>query len=316
MLLKIKLGLKTEATWITGFGHLKRLQNLVAHWQAVEPLFISSAVLPKLQYNNAQVNSAADFVEVVQDLDILIVDEPELDLKFLRSIPSDCKVVGFDELGLLRDRLNIHFATTLLGLENFIQKRGITTEYIGPNYFIFPKSEVTAKIDPNRKILITFGGSDPAGLSLQFLENMSPEILQISSMVLGPAFSHSIKQKLKQCSYLSFLDSPASLVPYYKAHPITVTGGGVSAYEAILFGSKVLLCSQHEEQSSTAMRLVKKDAALEFGVNPRVKWSELRALLTKCIEQDSDLILPMNPSLFDEKGVYRVREILETYAQS
>ena len=41
-----------------------------------------------------------------------------------------------------------------------------------------------------------------------------------------------------------------------------------------------------------------------------MKWSELRALLTKCIEQDSDLILPMNPSLFDEKGVYRVREIL------
>ena len=93
--MKIKLGLKTEATWITGFGHLKRLQNLVAHWQAVEPLFISSAVLPKLQYNNAQVNSAADFVEVVQDLDILIVDEPELDLKFFKIDSIGLQSGGF-----------------------------------------------------------------------------------------------------------------------------------------------------------------------------------------------------------------------------
>ena len=312
--MKIKLGLKTEAAldyWIWPF---ETATKSVANWQAVEPLFISSAVLPKLQYNSAQVNSAADFVEVVQDVDILIIDEPELDLKFLRSIPADCKVVGFDELGLLRDRLNIHFATTLLGLEIVYKSEEFPPNTLAPIILYFPNPEVTAKIDPNRKILITFGGSDPAGLSLQFVENMSPEILQISSMVLGPTFSDSIKQKLKQCSYLSFLDSPASLVPYYKAHPITVTGGGISAYEAILFGSKVLLCSQHEEQSSTAMRLV-KDAALEFGVNQE-KWSELRALLTKCIEQDSDLILPMNPSLFDEKGVYRVREILEIYAQS
>ena len=75
------------------------------------------------------------------------------------------------------------------------------------------------------------------------------------------------------------LDSPASLVPYYKAHPITVTGGGISAYGAVLFGSKVLLCSQHEEQSSTTMRLVKKDAALEFGVNPRSEMVRVKSIV-------------------------------------
>ena len=314
--MKIKLGLKTEATWSTGFGHLKRLQNLVDNWNNVEPLFISSEILPTLKYNSLQVESASDFAEVIRDLDMLIIDEPALSSEFLESISADCKVIGFDELGLLRDRLNIHFATTLLGLENRVQYKGITKEYIGPDYFIFPKPESAAQVECNRKILVTFGGSDPVGLSQQYLEEMSLEILQSSLMVIGPAFSSSAKQNLLQCTHLSFLDSPVSLVPYYQVYPITVTGGGVSAYEAILYGSKVLLCSQHCEQASTAQRLVKKGAALEFDTYPNVKWSDLRSLLTKYIQEDSKIVLPSGQSLFDGQGVFRVRKILEEYAQS
>ena len=314
--LKIKLGLKTEATWKTGFGHLKRLQNLVEGWANVEPLFISVNKLPDIDYSNLQIESAGDFHEAICDLDLLIVDEPQLQSRFLEAIPENFKVVGFDELGELRNRLNIHFVTTLLGLDNQVIQRGITKEYIGPDYFIFPELETSADIKFDRKILVTFGGSDPAGLSLNFVENMSSEILRHSVMVLGPAFKSSIRKSLQEFRELCFLDAPSSLVPYYKAYPLTITGGGVSAYEAIRFGSKALLCSQHAEQYATAQRLVKKGVACEFGVHPDVNWSELKLLLTKYIQEDSEIVLPSGQSLFDGQGVFRVRKILEEYAQS
>ncbi len=314
--MKIKLGLKTEATWKTGFGHLKRLQNLVKDWSNVEPLFISSCRLPALDYTNVQIHSADEFYEVITGLDILLVDEPELESRFLNAIPANFKVAGFDELGELRDRLNVHFVTTLLGLDNQVRERGITKEYIGPDYFIFPELETSDEIMFDRKILVTFGGSDPAGLSLSFVENMCSEILKFSVMVLGPAFKSSMKKSLLEFREISFLDAPSSLVPYYKASPLTITGGGVSAYEAIRFGSKALLCSQHAEQHATAQRLVKRGAACEFGVHPDVNWSELKLFLTKYIQEDSEIVLPSGQSLFDGQGVFRVRKILEDYAQS
>ena len=46
-----------------------------------------------------------------------------------------------------------------------------------------------------------------------------------------------------------------------------------------------------------------KGVACEFGVHPDVNWSELKLLLTKYIQEDSEIVLPSGQSLFDGQGV-------------
>lgn len=313
----IRIGLKTEATELSGFGHLKRLLNLITGWSGISPTFISSAPLPEIGCKKILVDSAQAFLVAIKDLDLLIIDEPQLDASFLKVIPPQLKLAGFDELGELRDQLHIHFVTTLLGLDNYIQQRGITREYIGPDYFIFPEPESPATKIAGRNILVTFGGSDPVGLSLEYCLRMNDSMLKQSVMILGPGFNRKHLEELRKQDKLHFIENPSSLVPYYRAYPITVTGGGVSAYEAIRFGSRTFLCSQHAEQLGTACRLSERGLALQFNAHPQVNWSDLNSLLTKYIVDEYELSAePDEPAFFDGLGTQRVRRILEEYAQS
>ena len=120
----LRVGFKTEATNKTGFGHLKRLLNLLQGWSAVSPLFISREPLPIIPYESVVVESAEDFRSRIVSLDLLIIDEPQILESFINVIPEEIKLAGFDELGQLRDKLHIHFATTLLGLDNKVKQRG------------------------------------------------------------------------------------------------------------------------------------------------------------------------------------------------
>ena len=87
------------------------------------------------------------------------------------------------------------------------------------------------------RILICFGGSDPAFYSEHFAKCIGDDRKRYT-MVLGPAMADSRKARIKslQRENITCVDSPENMVKLLLSHDLLVTLGGATTYEAMCLG--------------------------------------------------------------------------------
>ena len=314
------IGLKTEASHRIGYGHLARLKNLLHGWERVQAIWFSREKLPWLEDGSRKVvyRSREEFEQKCEDLDLLLVDEPEFAIDDYFG-DSQFPWVGIDEVGDLREVLNLNLITTLEGLEPSRREYGERVELAGARYFIYPPDEPEEIVTEIDKILVSFGGSDPGQITESFLQNVSAETLQYCLFIIGPGFGAKRTEALKSelaLKNLSFRISPPSLVGYFKSLPLTIGCGGVSSYEALNFGSYPLFLSQNSEQAGTAQRLEEMGFGTFFGVAQEIDWQMLNQWLRSYLHGERSVSCSGFAKITDGDSTFRVRTILEEYGQS
>ena len=295
----MKLGVILEASDLYGLGHFKRQLRLktLLQQESCEVSFYFTSKPPDL-------SDLPDSYEVLcpnvlkqlhaSDLgspDCLVIDHPCFPEKWVSGLDGFKRVVGFDQPPKLRSHLAVNISAVLGEFESQSVELDGCLELSGLKYFLFP--EPSANICQSDKTLVSFGGTDPNRITLQFLRAARGAGIDLERfrVVLGVGFSEKYSNLLKrEFKTLGFLDRPASLEPLIGTKQPVICSGGLTAFEVLHKGSHPVIVSQIPEQSFTARRLQELGLSRFLGSYEEVNWNELWGLLEKGDQMDYESV--------------------------
>ena len=165
-------------------------------------------------------------------------------------------------------------------------------------------------------VLVTMGGSDPAGLTLKAVEalNMLPIAFK-ATIVLGPGFVHkeSLKALLQEVHYeYNILENVSDMVPVMAQADLAVASFGVTAYELAAMGVPAIyicLTADHEESASA---FVDAGMALTLGQYANVGREEISIRIKELFKKSTFYAMSHNTSThMDGLGTIRISNLLE-----
>lgn len=123
-----------------------------------------------------------------------------------------------------------------------------TKYFLGPEYLIF--EETVKDVSPIKKegminVVLTFGGSDPTGLTLKVLKTLSgkPWPQTFFRVILGPgnADHESVKSLLADQEQSFAIEiNPPDIIPFFRGCDLAVCAGGRTMYELVHLNKKFL----------------------------------------------------------------------------
>ncbi len=163
------------------------------------------------------------------------------------------------------------------------------------------------------KLLVSMGGSDPAGLTLRAIKILN-QIKNSSfhvSVLLGPAFAFRtqlnelLSQVSKQFEILTPTEQMAELLAEYDCAFISF---GITAYELAAVGVPSLILSLTEDHAQSAGLLVSSGAAISLGVHTEIEDHQIQAALESWMFNSPNLQIMSEKAqmLLDGKGAERI----------
>jgi spore coat polysaccharide biosynthesis predicted glycosyltransferase SpsG len=169
--------------------------------------------------------------------DWVIVDLPYADLEtsyfpVLRN--RGAKIFFIDDFRFTNPGADVVLNSSILAPDRTATAGDMGTKFLlGPDYFIFNESRNGPAIakEGARNVLLTFGGSDPTGLTLKVLEALVSERWPdvYFRVILGPGYAdlNSIKAVLSvRESCFGIEENPPDLVPFMRGCDLAVCAGG------------------------------------------------------------------------------------------
>jgi spore coat polysaccharide biosynthesis predicted glycosyltransferase SpsG len=198
---------------------------------------------------------------------------------------------------------------------------------LGPKYRII--NEVFAETHKKRKvieknakrILVSFGGSDPAGLtekSIDYFMSIYERMLEMSIDVIVTDM-RLIEDKIKvlkeksDCRITLHDDiEPAKMAELMFNADIGLISGGLTLYESACTGLPVIIISQNEEQELYAREFEKQGYGINLGMHGRESSESIGQTLVDLAEDMDKRVRfsSMGKKLIDGKGSLRVAEYL------
>jgi len=262
----------TDFSESIGYGHLRRCEILAKKLESLGGKVTFLFRNPELTHSKFEyrcIPTSSDLKDLGQNNRILIVDDHGFNRQYLDALDPFCLVVGLDELGEMREEFDLHFVSTLLGVSPREQRIGKCQEWIGIKWFVFDDEEESPPVLEPGKIPVSFGGSDPFGLTeilLPYLVSLPVDVNRFL-IFLGPGFSLDRQTALKsRYPMFDFRAGITDLRPYFRGSDFVIASGGITAYEVLKCGSVPLLIAQHEEQAGVIKELSDKGLAVNLGI--------------------------------------------------
>lgn len=240
-----------------------------------------------------------------------------------RSLVID--TIGRDCLGAMQNLTVDILAIPYAGGEQQETLPGPGIEARGPDYFVLdnafleshqPKAP-SANVKP--RVLVTAGGSDPAGLTVLFLASLdlvnTPLQLRI---VVGPGFAGTLKSSIDRCAAslshdVVLLDAPESLVEEIFAADLALSASGLTKYELAFAGTPCILVSIDEEHHAANRAFAELGSCWDAGLMRDVTPGELAALLEEiiCDAGKRHDMAAAGRAAVDGEGLQRLLELLD-----
>ena len=174
--------------------------------------------------------------------DMLIVDLPYdyVDEDYFLGIEKKCRAIFVDDSRFISPRVDIVWNSSILAEERVPRHSG--TEYLlGTKYLVFPSTGIEED-SPGKllnRITITFGGSDPSGLTKKVLmalnERVYPKKL-LFNVILGPGYKdqESIKKLCQESeNRISLFVNPENIYQMFLSSRLVICAGGRTPYELL-----------------------------------------------------------------------------------
>jgi spore coat polysaccharide biosynthesis predicted glycosyltransferase SpsG/CTP:molybdopterin cytidylyltransferase MocA len=236
--------------------------DLLAARHMMERKRILFRVLANQQVGHGHLRRVLTLTEELQHHDIGITLHPQSDAAVLDLIPQQWHAMEFAKPDVLvndtldttlaefqwlnRDVPRIHFEDKGPGAQGATVINALYPgdgELGGPDWFMLrPEFHVVPKT-PGDGVLISFGGTDPAGLT----ETMCRKLVGLKPRVIAPP-----GRKLGHVPEGTIVVEDASVAEELARARVVVTGGGRTVYEALFCGRPVVaVCQNPREQTHT-----------------------------------------------------------------
>lgn len=264
---------------------------------------------------------AATFLEHVRDFAprVLINDLPILEAEYLRMLSH----LGTTTVNLVDTPEDLetteHYEQVIVSVmhQDLETPEGF---YAGPAYAIL-REQFRGRVKEIREIpllvLLTFGGSDPQGLTLKAaraLEGLPPEIDLVA--VAGPAFSyrrelHALAESLPR--RLRVINEAGGHISELMLEADVVVGsGGMSVYEIAALGTPGIVLAQNAREDRRMRQFARHGTVDYLGLGPDVEDSALKEAVTSLL---GDIVRRRQMSaqgraLVDGLGAARAAEVV------
>jgi len=144
-----------------------------------------------------------------------------------------------------------------------------TKKYTGPDYFIMGNAPRVTPIDDRvKEIMVTIGGSDPAGITMkviQVLSRGSPLPYKVN-VVLGPFFTdyQEICNLIGDNRGFIIHYNPQNFLELLSRQDIVITSAGRTLYESAYFGRPVVIVPSIEHEAKVAEEYAARTGAFNI----------------------------------------------------
>jgi len=252
---------------------------------------------------------------------IFVIDLPRVDLKLINAIKKlgiKCATVLDSLYDLKGEGILADIIVAFLD-----EQRDMRVEYFaGPKYTPLDKS--FTKLSQKNKnirekcknILLTFGGSDPTGLTLKSIDalnivNGRHEI----NIVIGPAYTQHkrLKESLKHFSHkYRVYHSPKNIPELIYEADFAICSGGRTIYELAALGTPAIIMSHNRREQRRIEHFQKYKTIISIGIGRNVEKSRLAEVIQK-LSLDKSLREKMSikgKKLIDGRGIERISNLL------
>lgn len=281
------LALCIESSHVRGMGHLFRalaladglrqqgvalrffLNDHAAACKLISDAGFAPTVVP-LQHSGEWENE----VIAAHRIDVWVNDRLNTDLHHAEVIKrAGLPLVTFDDRGSGAALADLNFAALIFDeVERLSGRRilqGIDYLVLNPQIRRFQRQR-----QEQRSVLVTLGGSDTYGVTLDVIRHLS-RTNQTVTVVVGPGFAHLELLKGLMPSSFVLKQSVPSLIEEFHAHDLAITGGGVTPFEATASGLPVIVIANEPFEVPVGEALSHTGAAVFAGYRTDVNWQLL-----------------------------------------
>lgn len=241
------------------FGHIYRclvLARIIYELYGAENLFLMRNYIDGVTHvkNNGQrvstipielskVEEGKKVISVVEGFhaDLLIVDLPyqDLDTTYFSDLRAKGKrIVFIDDCRYISPDVDVVLNSSILAKKKTKIVESIRY-LLGTDYFIFKKPKSCKVFNDKRNgfnVIITFGGSDPAGFTLRVLKALVKRRWNdvVFKIILGPGYTEAKHvSEIVQDSANNFqvIYNPADIYHYFQNCDLAICSGGRTLYE-------------------------------------------------------------------------------------
>jgi spore coat polysaccharide biosynthesis predicted glycosyltransferase SpsG len=277
MVIKPRIAVLTEGGFTQGLGHIFRTLTIADELRAsFDIMFLTNrchtctAKISDKGYSSVQVTK---YIEILNKLvkyspHVIIIDKPFVSEKFIKNLikNSNSKLVIFDN-----DTKIVRYADIVVNAlaksyeksNSSLHSNQRTIIFSGPKYLIL-RHEFSAKAietkHPNyelKKILITFGGSDPTNLTYLILRDLNALHLDISiDVVLGIKYkfhktlNELLDEKNFKRSPIFIYKDVNNISELMSVSDVVITHPGITMFEALYLKKPVIIVSQNDIQEN------------------------------------------------------------------
>ena len=263
------------------FGHAARCADLaeaLAKVMGSESLFLMACCKEGVEFVNQRGfetrNCATNgdhfraTTELINEFDPLwlVVDLPyrDLDWSFVEKVQiAGVKTLFIDDARFTSPKVDAVLNSSILAPQRFEKKRGIKY-FLGPEYFIFnpPEYLSTSEKKESKRILLSFGGSDLTGLTINAAQALAEIISKDTEVhiVLGPGYrdEEKIRDFVTRARGFIVHRAPYDLYRLFVGADMVICAGGRTLYELICLGVPAFPIASIDHETPVVSEFIRK----------------------------------------------------------
>ncbi|MAS77072.1 MAG: hypothetical protein CMG15_00320 [Candidatus Marinimicrobia bacterium] len=261
-----KILVRIDATVEIGLGHVYNMLTILNHLRNDEILIVMNKnktlganKFKEQLYNVKFFSNVSQLDKIILNFkpDIIFNDILNTSEKYMKKLQKfNSMIVNFEDLGNGRRYANLVFNPI------FSKKRPLTKEFYGGKYACvrdeFRIWTNTVNRKETKKILISFGGTDPANITSKILEcikNNSLKEIEFT-VILGYGFEHKNEIKTKSQSMskdgfkIKLIDKSDFLAKYIRDTDFAIISNGRTVFEVACMNVPVLSVAVNDREKS------------------------------------------------------------------
>ncbi|WP_346911519.1 hypothetical protein [uncultured Roseibium sp.] len=198
-----------------------------------------------------------------------------------------------------------------------------TVHIAGGGYAILPavyKNSPDKEVaETAQRILVTFGGSDPQGVTLTVMQALVENPMDCPvRVIIGPYFSETHITAIGDLAQrypgqFDLREGVTDMIPHYRWADLVVTSSGLSRYESVACGAPTLFCALYPAHVASSEAFVQAGIGRYIGLCDTLHgadWSrEIKALAGDQAERRS--LSRRGQTVIDGNGMDRLLEALQ-----
>jgi spore coat polysaccharide biosynthesis predicted glycosyltransferase SpsG len=305
-----------------GMGHISRDITLASELEEMlrcRVSFVSDATYPA---GIERLRDADREVHVVDHASIEDVAALDPDVVFLDVLDTDAEAVH-DLNGSVAAVINLEDSGGGLESADFVVNALLSPEAAGENHFAGPEyfvlreefrghdDVVSERVD---RVLFTFGGSDPAGLSIRACRAVADDERRDYRLILGPDFDAEteLNRVLDSCENVTVHESIDDMGAQMAWADLAVASGGRTAFELAATGTPAVIVAQNNREHGRMTRFAERGVFEYLGRAADVTPTDIRGAIEE-LAGDRDRRRRMSErgqSLVDGDGIRRILDIV------